>query len=224
MQLHAKWKYNVRGPKLRSLRIELPGWEIDAVSSDSAGIGQSRCGLGNRGTVSTIPLAAASRRTIRYYATGSPDLRRVPESDLSFVVPRPHGDTVNQAIVAVLPADNVELSPRADAMTRTCSPIAQAPDHHQIAGPAARSLVLPHRRARRSIRFRNPASRAVDFGRRVQHRDGRRANRRGRTAVDLSGRLRAGRQPDHPRSPPFLAFRRSESDARRSTAFGQRFT
>lgn len=35
---------------------------------------------------------------------------------MSFEVPRPHADTVSQAIVSVLPADNVELSPRAEAM------------------------------------------------------------------------------------------------------------
>ena len=65
------------------------------------------------------------------------------ESELSFEVPRPHADTVSQAIVAVLPADNVELSPRAESMVGLVPQSLQAA--HQAARATARPAVLSHR-------------------------------------------------------------------------------
>jgi hypothetical protein len=110
MQLLAKLKYNVRGAKLRTLKIELPGWKIDDVGPPALD-----AAVETDGSVCSIPLAQPAAGPFDITLRAHQPLTGT-ESELSFEVPRPQADTVGQAIVAVLPADNVELSPRADSM------------------------------------------------------------------------------------------------------------
>ncbi|HEX4146947.1 MAG TPA: hypothetical protein VHY91_25845 [Pirellulales bacterium] len=113
MQLLAKLKYNVRGAKLRALKIELPGWKIDDVGPP-AWVNLD-APLETDGPVCSIPLAQPASGPFEITLRAHQSLTGA-ESELSFDVPRPQADTVGQAIVAVLPADNVELSPRAESM------------------------------------------------------------------------------------------------------------
>ncbi|HTU25169.1 MAG TPA: hypothetical protein VMF30_07215 [Pirellulales bacterium] len=113
LQLLGKLKYNVRGAKLRKLEIDLPGWQIDDVGPPSWV--NPEAALETDGAVCSIPLAQPAAGSFDITLRAHQPLAG-GDAELSFDVPRPHADTVGQAIVAVLPADNVELSPRAESM------------------------------------------------------------------------------------------------------------
>ena len=106
-------KYNVRGAKLRTLDIELPGWEIDEVGPPA--LVNLDAALPSDGLVSSIPLVQAAPRQFEVVLRAHRAIA-AGESELSLELPRPHADSVSPAIVAILPADNVELSPRPSAM------------------------------------------------------------------------------------------------------------
>ncbi len=82
MQLQARWKYNVRGAKLRNLQIELPGWEIDEVGSTPPGLVNPLvnpdAASGTEGPIYSIPLAqpyaGQFEITLRAHQAGSRQL------------------------------------------------------------------------------------------------------------------------------------------------------
>ncbi len=105
-QLSAKLKYTIRGAKIRSLEVELPGWELDMV------------GPGNLVNVDAVPvqsdplliplLQASSGElelTLEAHQKISPNLGVV-----TLELPRPRAETIAPANVAVVPADNIELT------------------------------------------------------------------------------------------------------------------
>jgi hypothetical protein len=112
-QLHARLKYTIRGARLRSLEVELPGWEVDTVGppelvnvdAEIAGVGESL----------VIPLLQATTGDLEL--TFEAHRKTVPGADsVSLELPRPKGD-VAAAEVAIVSDDNVELVPQPEQMT-----------------------------------------------------------------------------------------------------------
>jgi hypothetical protein len=124
VQLQARWKYNIRGAKLRTLDIELPGWEIDEIGPP--GLVNPEVALGTDELVSSIPLAQAAAGQLDVTLRAHQNLA-AGESELSFTIPRPHADTVSPAIVAISPADNVELTPRPESIVGLASQSLRSP-------------------------------------------------------------------------------------------------
>lgn len=106
-QLTARLKYTVRGAKVRSLEIDLPGWEVDLV------------GPGNLVNVDAVATTQSSPLVVPLLQATSGDLELTLEahrkladdkSSLLLELPRPRAETISPATVAVLPADNIELT------------------------------------------------------------------------------------------------------------------
>jgi hypothetical protein len=131
-QLQAHLKYTVRGAKLRALDIDLRGWELDEVGP--SGLINPDASLAGEADSWSIPLAQALAGqfeiTLRAHRTIEPG-----ERTISFDLPRPHADTLSQALLAVLPADNVELSPDLEATfglsAQTLKPAIKLPERQQ---------------------------------------------------------------------------------------------
>jgi hypothetical protein len=105
-QLKAKLKYTIRGAKVRSLEVEVPGWDVDligpgaTVNVDAVAAGQ------NSPLVIPLLQAASGELEVSFEARQKVS----PESGrLSLRVPVPRGQSVPPANVTVVPADNVEL-------------------------------------------------------------------------------------------------------------------
>ena len=134
VQLQAKCKYTVRGAKLRAVEIELPDWELDEIGPpglfnvDAAAQGE----VGPRTIPLVQPTAGQFELTFRAHRTLSPGERTV-----SFELPRPQADTSSQALLAVLPADNVELLPDLESTiglnSQSLKPAIKLPERQQDA-------------------------------------------------------------------------------------------
>ena len=111
-------KYTIRGAKLRTLTLDMPGWEIDEigppnlVNVDAAAIEDS--------TRIEVPLAQPSNGDLTLTMTarrampgdGKPEASQLLEFDL----PRPTAEVIAPAVVIIQPEDNVELTPRSDSL------------------------------------------------------------------------------------------------------------
>ena len=113
VRLEGKLTYTIRGAKASTLEIALPGWELDEIGPDSlvtaddvtTSSGVVSIPL-NRPSSGSIELQLRAHRTIEAKATA-----------LTVPLPRPRGGTVAPFTLAVAAADNVELTPDAQAMT-----------------------------------------------------------------------------------------------------------
>ncbi len=155
VRLEAKLKYTVRGAKTFALDVALPGWERDEVGPENLvavdGVAVSPAGL------CSIPLLqpSAGQFEIRIRAH-----RPIPAGAkaLSVTLPQPQASAPASAIIAVLPADNVELLPDNKAMVGLV--------RQQLAAP----LELPARQ-QEPLFYRNeggPAVFAADLRRHAQ--------------------------------------------------------
>jgi hypothetical protein len=112
VRLEAKLKYTVRGAKTFALDVALPDWELDEVGPENlvAVDGVATAG----GSLYSIPLQqpTAGQFEIRLRAH-----RAIPPGTtaLAVALPRPQAGAPESALLAVLPADNVELIPDAKA-------------------------------------------------------------------------------------------------------------
>ena len=132
VQLQAKCKYTVRGAKLRAVEIDLPNWELDEIGPP--GLFNLDASPASETATRTIPLvqpaAGQFEVTLRAHRIIEPG-----ENSLSFELPRPHADTSSQALLAVLPADNVELAPDLESTfglsSQTLKPTIKLPERQQ---------------------------------------------------------------------------------------------
>ncbi len=112
-QLRAKLKYKVRGAKVRVLDVELPGWVVDDVGP--ANLVNTDAALPAEEASLSIPLAQPTsgdfELTLDAHREIAKDADRV---DLD--IPRPVVEAAGQALVVVVPADNVELNPLNEAL------------------------------------------------------------------------------------------------------------
>ena len=141
MQLLAKLKYNVPRGKTADIENRPAGLDRSTLSARRPGSIRT-LPWRPTGPVCSIPLAQPAAGPFDITLRAHQPLTGA-ESELSFEVPRPHADTVGQAIVAVLPADNVELSPRAEAMVGLAQSLRPP---IKLPATTARSLVLSRRR------------------------------------------------------------------------------
>lgn len=112
VQLEARLKYTVRGAKVSALDVELPDWQLDEIGPDNL---VAREGVAGQNGVVSIPLVQPSMGQIEIVFRA----RRTVSRDakiLTLPLPKPQAAMCGPAAVVVLPADNVELTPKADAM------------------------------------------------------------------------------------------------------------
>ena len=109
VRLDARLEYTIRGAKLFQLEVALPEWELDKIRPE---------GLIDMGAISTSPAGMITLPLLEP-ATGDIELtltahRRNPASSksIAWTLPQPRADVVGPADVAILPADNIELTPR----------------------------------------------------------------------------------------------------------------
>ena len=131
-QLSAKLKYTIRGAKVRSLEIALPGWEVDVVGPASL-VNVDASIPGQNGSLS-IPLLQASSGELELTVEAH---RKISNAEQTVVLelPQPQAETIAPANVAVVPADNIELAfdaERAAALApQTVRPQIQLPERLQ---------------------------------------------------------------------------------------------
>ncbi len=111
VRLEAKLKYVVRAAEVGNLDIDLPGWDLDEVGPESL---VATDAIVDQSGVRSIPL---TQRSIGPLEISLRAHRRIPPESKSIAVelPRPRADSQASAVVVVLPADNVELTPDPDA-------------------------------------------------------------------------------------------------------------
>jgi len=114
VRLDARFDYTIRGAKLFQLDVELPGWELDRVRPE---------GLIDVGAISTSPTGMITLPLIEP-ATGDIELtltahrqNSTDSKSIAWTLPQPRADVVGPAEVAILPADNIELTPLPAQMT-----------------------------------------------------------------------------------------------------------
>ncbi len=113
VRLEGTLTYRVRGGKVSSLEIGMPGWELGEVGPDSlVAVGGAKV---DPAGVATIPLSQPASGEFELRLAARQALAAGVHS-LTVSLPRPRGRAVLPAAVAVVPADNVELLPNAAGM------------------------------------------------------------------------------------------------------------
>jgi hypothetical protein len=112
-QLRAKLKYKVRGAKVRALDVELPGWVVDDVGP--ANLVNTDAALPSDEANLSIPLAQPTSGEFELTLDAHREIAK--EADrVDLEIPRPVAEAAGQALVVVVPADNVELNPFNEAL------------------------------------------------------------------------------------------------------------
>ena len=131
-QLRSKFKYKVRGAKIRALDIEAPGWKIDDVGPANL-VNADAIASNADGTLS-VPLAQPTSGDFEITLEGRHDIAKDAKA-ISLDIPRPIAEAMGQAIVVVLPDDNVELTPQKEALVglaaQSLKPSMRLPDRQQ---------------------------------------------------------------------------------------------
>ena len=130
-RLRGKLKYTIRGAKLRTLELDAPNWEFDQIGPES--VVDVDAAVTGSSSPSVIPLLQpiAGEIEISFEAH-----RKIsPQAAISLELPRPRGDAVAPANVAVVPADNLELFWQADTSIgltpQTARPQMKLPESQQ---------------------------------------------------------------------------------------------
>lgn len=114
VRLEGRLRYTIRGAKAFALDFELPGWVIDEIGP--ANLVDAESGLGGSGSPYSVPLiepiAGQAELTIHAHRELAADASRV-----ELTLPVPQCDVLGPATVVILPADNVRLRPRDEAIT-----------------------------------------------------------------------------------------------------------
>jgi hypothetical protein len=113
VQLEAKLTYFIRGAKVNVLYLAMPDWELDEVGPENLvavdGIDRKENGL------AAIPLQQPSSGQVELRLRAHKFLAK-PVHSFSASLPLPQVLSSGPAVVAVVPADNVELTPDAKAI------------------------------------------------------------------------------------------------------------
>ena len=113
VRLEGKLTYTIRGAKVSTLEIAIPGWEIDEIGPDSLVAADDV--TTNSGVVS-IPLARPLSGSLELQLRAHRAIE-TRATLLAVPLPRPQGGAITPPWVAVVAADNVELTPNARATT-----------------------------------------------------------------------------------------------------------
>lgn len=109
VRLDARLDYTIRGAKLFKFEIDMSGWEFDRVRPE---------GLIDVGSISTTPAGLLTLPLVEP-ATGEIELELIAHrrnkansKTINWALPHPRADMIGPAMVAISPADNIELTPR----------------------------------------------------------------------------------------------------------------
>lgn len=108
VQLKARLKYKVRGAKVRSLELELPGWIVDDVGP--ANLVSADAPLSSEEASLSVPLVQPTSGDFELTVDAHCELASGADR-LELDVPRPLAEATAQATLVVVPADNVEINP-----------------------------------------------------------------------------------------------------------------
>ncbi len=113
VELQALLRYTVRGAKAATLRVGLPGWQVDKVGPENL-VRADEVELGVYGTTSPlvipVDLKAASDFQVQIHATRKHALTDAP-TQLDISLPIPDANTVTPATVVVSSAENISIEP-----------------------------------------------------------------------------------------------------------------
>ena len=150
VRLEAKLKYTVRGAKTFALDVGLPGWELDEVGPENLVAVDGVATAGSN--IYSIPLQQPSSGQFEVRLRAH---RPIPPgaTSLAVTLPQPQASAPESALIAVLPADNVELIPNSKAMVGLV--------RQQVAAPlelprATRAALLSQRGEQGRLRRRAP--------------------------------------------------------------------
>jgi hypothetical protein len=107
VRLEGKLTYMVRGAKIATLDLAMPGWELDEVGPDNLVVSDA---VTLHGGEIDIPLVQPSSGTMELQFRAHRAIEAGAKS-LSVVLPQPRAGTSGPASLAVQAADNVELIP-----------------------------------------------------------------------------------------------------------------
>jgi len=131
VRLEGKLTYTVRGAKIATLDMAMPGWELDEVGPDNLVV--SDAVTLHSGEID-IPLVQPSSGTMELQFRAHRAIEAGAKA-LSVVLPQPHAGTSGPASLAVLAADNVELIPNKQAIEglvqQRIAPVAKLPERQQ---------------------------------------------------------------------------------------------
>jgi hypothetical protein len=129
VRLEGKLTYTIRGAKVSALEVAIPGWELDEIGPGSVVAVDE---VTTRPGVVSIPLSRPTSGSVELQLRAHRTIETQAKS-LAVPLPCPQGGPTAPSLVAVLAADNVELTPN----TRATSGLVR-----QRTAPA---LILPAR-------------------------------------------------------------------------------
>ncbi|MBI3839595.1 MAG: hypothetical protein HY288_16870, partial [Planctomycetia bacterium] len=131
-QLRAKLKYTIRGAKIRTLELDLPGWQLDLVGP--ANLVNVDAAVAGQASSVVVPLWQATSGEVELTLEAHQKISAESPS-VTLELPRPRAEVTAPANVAVLPADNIELVVRADETaalaSQTVRPQIKLPERQQ---------------------------------------------------------------------------------------------
>ncbi|MGA2255473.1 MAG: hypothetical protein ABSG53_12480, partial [Thermoguttaceae bacterium] len=177
VHLEALLCYTVRGAKVPAVNIAMPDWQIDEVGPDSV-VAIDGVPTGASGPVLSLPLVSP---TIGQFEVRLKAHRLLPPDakSVSLTLPQPQDRQASvpaAAVVAVLPADNVEIMPDNEATTGLL--------RQQAAVPLKLQLPL---RQQEPLFYRSDAPKAVFVAELRRHRRKIKASVASRVTMDPAG-------------------------------------
>jgi hypothetical protein len=136
VRLESWFTYTIRGAKIATLDLAIPGWELDEVGPDRL---VAVDGVTVNGDRIAIPLVQPTAGTLELHLRAHRTLDTKAKA-FSVPLPRPGANAVDAASVVVLAADNVEL----------------IPNHRAIEGLVRQRVAPPQQRERLPERQQDP--------------------------------------------------------------------
>jgi hypothetical protein len=121
IRLEGTLAYVIQGPKIASLALAMADWELDELGPDADVADETAAEEGQLTIPLLRPISGSIEIHLRAHRPRKPDDARV-----HIVVPQPLGGATGSATVAVVPADNVELTPDVQAtkgLVRQAAPV-----------------------------------------------------------------------------------------------------
>ena len=115
IHLDARLRYAVRGAKVSAVDIAMPEWQIDEVGPDSV-VAVDGVPTGAAGAMLSLPLVSPTIGPFEIRLKAHRPLAADAKS-FSIVLPQPQASAPAAAVVAVVPADNVEIVPGSQTTT-----------------------------------------------------------------------------------------------------------
>ena len=114
IRLEARLRYAVRG-KVSAVEIAMPDWQIDEVGPENV-VAIDGVPTGAAGAMLSLPLVAPMVGPFEIRLKAHRPLPREGKS-FSLTLPQPQASAPAAAVVAVVPADNIEIVPDSQATT-----------------------------------------------------------------------------------------------------------